>query len=1026
MVDHNKEWARTMWLVIERMLGKVSQAYRSRAATKSVSALLLRAERYAAAGDVVKSREALDEAVALARHPLATDPPAEQRASFMNGFNVGMRLAEADRHEEAIDLLAMSVSGCRALVVHSGDVFRTGLAVSLHGLGESLARVGRRDHAIEVMKEAVLHYRMPVRPAPPPAWLYPQAICLGSLSEMLSAARRGEEAIAVAHECVEVCRGLASADQWYVPRTILSLSNLGQRLCKLGRIGEALRVAQEALRLHEDCAQTESRGNWEYCCALEALGLLLGGVDCYGEATRVLGDAVWHARQLAQAHGAPSRLRLVLCLIALGGALMDVRRDAEAHQAWREAGGLVLRFPADHLSYLRLAEVSMRFSAHLVTTADVLDVHVPLLFGLTEGRELARRAEDAAAFLALCGQLAARIWELLRKHGPSHPELIGSAAPAIVSALHSPDLARWMQAQAEAKMADDSPGMRLRHELARIKREVIAADEVYHALLARLGHVSGGTDLRDWMRASDSATGSDALVETLQQAADEAERCRQRCRAKRAELIAADPTFRSTFEVPTLQALQNRLREFSLPGSVAGASRATPSSLLCLMTLKDADQPRAVGVLLSEAGQVRLIEFAGLVDLAQAFAAYEPEGDRGAAPSRRRLAYRRGLESGEAPRAPEAVPQPPLEELEAQLREQFWQPLHGALCEPALHDSPSVLHVCGHGALHQLPLAALAPQFAQEQVQLVQWPGLPYFRIAATGAHHENEAAVWQLGHDCAWQLDQPLPMAAVEAHLLDQMLRDHGRAVMPLAHADELRAGSAALVACCHGQHAAHFDSALALGERPLAVERIVARRLGPRVVLLPVCHAGETAEDSAGNALGVAAGFLLGGTGVVVASAKAVPDLLMPWFSTLLVWHIVAGNLGPYQAAVRARAEFGSGEFPPAYRRWLQQALPRALQTIQPGGSEWPAIIQACRLRATRSQVAEVTPDELVPWVIDQWPWAGDLHTLFDDDAARRQAATRAAVQHVLQPRSDGFGQVVRRMLREAAAFIFVYGQG
>ena len=200
-------------------------------------------------------------------------------------------------------------------------------------------------------------------------------------------------------------------------------------------------------------------------------------------------------------------------------------------------------------------------------------------------------------------------------------------------------------------------------------------------------------------------------------------------------------------------------------------------------------------------------------------------------------------------------PQPALDDLASQLQDLFWRPLQDALRWTSSQDSPcAVLHVCGHGPLHQLPLAALAAQFAQAQLQLVQWPGLPYFRIAATGTAQEGEAAPWQLGHDCAWQQDQPLPMVAVEAHLLGALLDGHGRRVQWLSQASELQAHCAALVACCHGQHAAHFDSALALGELPLAVESIVAERLGPRAVLLPVCHAGETAEDAAGNALGVA----------------------------------------------------------------------------------------------------------------------------------------------------------------------------
>jgi hypothetical protein len=206
-----------------------------------------------------------------------------------------------------------------------------------------------------------------------------------------------------------------------------------------------------------------------------------------------------------------------------------------------------------------------------------------------------------------------------------------------------------------------------------------------------------------------------------------------------------------------------------------------------------------------------------------------------------------------------------------------------------------------------------------------------------------------------------------------------------------------AALVACCHGQHAAHFDSALALGELPLAVESIVAERLGPRAVLLPVCHAGETAEDAAGNALGVAAGFLLGGTRVVVASAKAVPDMVIPWFSTLMAWHMVAEDMGPYQAAVLARGEFGSGEFPQAYREWLQQVLPALQRSTSAGrGRRSPGLGS----RRTTSR----PPRRAVWWVAELY--SGGRAAAFEDDPASARlpdncCPARAAAQHQGAPR-------------------------
>jgi hypothetical protein len=150
-------------------------------------------------------------------------------------------------------------------------------------------------------------------------------------------------------------------------------------------------------------------------------------------------------------------------------------------------------------------------------------------------------------------------------------------------------------------------------------------------LLARFRGSSGGfansgpglSELRD-------EPGPSTSPDELKRAADKAERCRQDYRAKRTELIAADPAFRGTFEVSTVQALRDDLRTLSSQGVLGADSGATSSALLCLMTLKEAEHARAVGVLFSEAGRTpHLIEFPGLVDLADEFRRYEPEGDRG-------------------------------------------------------------------------------------------------------------------------------------------------------------------------------------------------------------------------------------------------------------------------------------------------------------------------------------------------------------------------------------------------------------
>ena len=442
------------------------------------------------------------------------------------------------------------------------------------------------------------------------------------------------------------------------------------------------------------------------------------------------------------------------------------------------------------------------------------------------------------------------------------------------------------------------------------------------------------------------------------------------------------------------------------------------AAFLCLLELhSDTGKPRCVGALVhGDAWRTELLEFEGLHEVAQHASWCEPFGNS------REHSKRGGigavLRDGEAPSQPGAASddqasQPLLGTLQQRLHDSFWSVLQQALQRSAEDGAPiHRLHLCGHGLLQQLPLGLRDVQDCPG-LELMAWPGLPYLRLAATTpakATSHSSSQPWLVGHDCAWGTQStPLPMVAVEAALLRQLLHEHGQGVQPIARATEVHGASSGVVLCCHGARAqSHFDSSLALGDQALSVGRIVEQRLGPPLALLPACHAGETREDSAGNALGVAAGFLLGGTRVVVASSKAVPDVLMPWLSTLIVWHVMQG-LPTHEAAQVGRQQFAAMAFPQAYRAWLQQALLQALATIQPGGVEFE--------RARGADYAALDA------VVELWPWQGEVDGLFDADPGKRQAATRSIAEGVLIPREQ-FAGVLPNYMREMAAFVFVYG--
>jgi hypothetical protein len=139
------------------------------------------------------------------------------------------------------------------------------------------------------------------------------------------------------------------------------------------------------------------------------------------------------------------------------------RTPRRSDRTWREAE-VFLRMPAEDPN--RWNERARLVLTLLNSPVDVLDFHVPLLSSLTERRELSHNAEHAWMFLATQAELVKRIWGLLREHGATHPRVMECAPPVLIAALHSPDLAQWLEVQLEVRADDESPAARLRHELA--------------------------------------------------------------------------------------------------------------------------------------------------------------------------------------------------------------------------------------------------------------------------------------------------------------------------------------------------------------------------------------------------------------------------------------------------------------------------------------------------------------------------------------------------------------------------------
>lgn len=903
-------------------------------------------------GDAGRRAEALDaaqEAVSLFRELAAAN-----RAAFLPDLaasldNLGIRLGKLGRRAEAPEAAQEAVVLCRELVAANRLAFLPGLASSLNTLGATLGEAGRRAEALEAARESVSLHRELVA-MNRSAFLPGLASSLINLGNSVSKARRHVEALQAAEEAVGLYRDLATADRpAFLPDVARRLNNLGIRLSEVGRRAEALAVAQEAVEL---------------------------------------------CRELAAANRAAHLPDLAECLCNLGDRLADAGRRAEALRAFRECGTLLLEWgPADPYLWTEIARGPTR---NLQTPDDLRRWHLPLLGQLVEHWELAYDSTHARLFLDLQAEVVARTWDLLAALAPGDSELVEQGIAVLVTSLHAPDLSSWPQKQAmpDAAGSADVNGQGPADERSRLLRDVIDAERVLDALLARLRHEYGG-DPGDSMVGDSNTADPPALAEQegrgmtarnrleteIARQSARAREARDAWRAARVGLIAADARPQVALARLSSQALR------------ACAGHAGGDAVLCMLTIAVAGKvARAIGVLLPADGRpARLLDLPGLVDLLSKadWPAWSEEGWEG---------------------------QLPLEHLSQALRAALWVPLQQALAAiQGGRPPPRRLHLCLPTALQGLPLALREPRDCPD-LDIVAWPGWPSLLSASRrrrGGDARTRAAPWVIGHDCAWSTRTPMPMAALEAALLRDLLLAQGCVVEPIGPGVPLRRGAAALLL------AAHCDvgppgtvETLYLGTTRLTAADVLQQGLDPGLVLLPSGGGRAWATPGAvpDSGVGLAQAFLLAGSRVVVDAGR-VADLLQPWMSTLMVWLTLQG-MPPRQAALTARERFAKLAFPDDYRRWLQQALPAALATIQPGGQEARQILGPWAMRAMR--------DTRV-----YWPWEGQAEHLFSSDRQRREQATRSVAEGVLVPHGGAAGaSALAAAMREMAAFVRVFG--
>ena len=142
-------------------------------------------------------------AAALRERADADQDVRPERARMLN--NLGVRLGDLGRHEEALHATDEAVRLCRQLAAQQPGAFLPDLAMSLTNLGASLSDLGRREEALQATDEAVGLYRQ-LAAQRPDAFLPDLASSLNNLGNRLSALGRREEALQASDEAVRIRR----------------------------------------------------------------------------------------------------------------------------------------------------------------------------------------------------------------------------------------------------------------------------------------------------------------------------------------------------------------------------------------------------------------------------------------------------------------------------------------------------------------------------------------------------------------------------------------------------------------------------------------------------------------------------------------------------------------------------------------------------------------------------------------------------------------------------------------------------
>ena len=163
-----------------------------------------------------------------------------------------------------------------------------------------------------------------------------RAQALTNLGLLLGAVGQREEAVKPAEEAVRIYRELAKTNPAFLGPLASALNTLGVSYGELGRREEALKPTEEAVRIRRGLAQTNPATLVDLARALNNLGIRYGELGRREEALKPTEEAVRITRELAKTNPA-ARGDLAKALNNLGNRLSDVGRREQALIAAEEA-----------------------------------------------------------------------------------------------------------------------------------------------------------------------------------------------------------------------------------------------------------------------------------------------------------------------------------------------------------------------------------------------------------------------------------------------------------------------------------------------------------------------------------------------------------------------------------------------------------------------------------------------------------------------------------------------------------------